>query len=345
MNKKIWKRILLGVITIFLLLFTAVILTLFWYQDKIVQNLVTAFNEDFKGAIIIGDTDISPFENFPYVSVVIENVQIFEDKADMFAPILDVSHIYLGFSFRTLLDGNININLLKVENGNFDIVRYTDGSFNLVNALTGEKKIKDIKEAYNIELQKIELNNLDIIKYDEGTSIHAETYIETATSKFINTGQKLMIGLQSQFILNVINDGDSTIFKNKHFDASTELVYDTESGLLTIHPTEIELENGIFDIDGTVGMLDEFDMDLKIHGNNPNFNLIIAFAPEELIPTLEQYENAGNLFFDVSIKGKSMSGHQPAIDAVFGCDSAYFSNPQSNKKVEDIQSCPYGRRG
>ncbi|MCK5208063.1 MAG: hypothetical protein KAQ79_08585, partial [Cyclobacteriaceae bacterium] len=201
---KFWRRFLIGVFTTFLLLFTIVIITLVWYQDKAVQKIVNAFNDDFRGAIVIGGTDISPFANFPYVSVVIENVQVYEDKADMFATILEVSHIYLGFNFWTLLGGNVNVNLLKIENGYFDIVRYLDGSFNLANALSGEKKIKDIKDEYNIELQKIELTNLDIIKYDEGTNIHAETYIESATSRFKNAENTLMIGLESQFILNVI---------------------------------------------------------------------------------------------------------------------------------------------
>ena len=309
---------------------------LVWQQDKIVQNTVADFNKDFKGAIVIGDSDISPFSNFPYISIVIQNVQVFEDQNDMFAPILDVSNIYLGFDFWTVLGGNFKVNLLKVENGNFDIVRHLDGSFNLAEALSGEKKIKEIKEEYNLELEKIELSNLDIIKYDEGTRIHAETYIENATSKFKNSKNILMIALNSQLILNVIDDGDSTMLKNKHFDAITELDYNKESGLLTIQPSDIRLKNGLFNVDGSINVHDDFDIDLNIHGNNPNFNLLIAFAPEELIPTLEQYENAGKIFFDATIKGKSLRGQYPSINAEFGCDSAYFSNPDSKKKLDQI---------
>lgn len=334
---KFWKIIIVGVSATFLLLFTAVLITLTWYQDKAVQKLVESINADFQGIIVIGDTEISPFTNFPYVSVVIENVQVYEDKADMFAPILDVSHTSLGFNLLTLLKGSLKVNLLKIENGNFDIVRYTDGSFNLVRALTGEKKIKDLKEEYNIELQKIELVNLDIIKFDEITNIHAETYIENATSRFVGGEKSLMIGLESQLILTVINDGDSTIFKNKHFDANTELEYNKENGILTIYPSEIIMKNAVFEITGAVDVHDDFDIDIGIHGNNPNFNLLIAFAPEELIPTLEEYENAGKIYFDATIKGKSLSGYRPAINAEFGCDSAYFRNPITDKKLEQIE--------
>ena len=345
MNKKLWKRILTGTIGGVVLAFVLAILVVVWQQDKIVQNTVNAFNEDFKGAIIIGDSDISPFANFPYISIVIQNGQVFEDQEDMFAPILDVSNIYLGFNFWTVLGGNLKVNLLKVENGNFDVVRHLDGSFNLVHALSGEKKIKDIKEEYNIELEKIELANLDIIKYDEGTRIHAETYIENATSKFKNSESNLVVALSSQLILNVIDDGDSTMLKKKHFDTSIELEYIKESGLLHLKPSDIKLEKGIFTIDGTIDVPNDFDIDLNIHGNNPNFDLLIAFAPEELIPTLEQYDNAGKIYFDATIRGKSLRGEYPAINAEFGCDSAYFSNPTSNKRLEDIAFKGYFTNG
>ena len=99
MNKKIWKRVIIGVIVSLLIAFGAAIMILVWQQDKFVQNSVNTFNKDFKGAIVIGDSDISPFENFPYISIVIQNVQVYEDQADMFAPILDVSKIYFGFNF------------------------------------------------------------------------------------------------------------------------------------------------------------------------------------------------------------------------------------------------------
>ena len=330
------KRIAIGILVLIVVVFTASILVLYWKQDQVIQSTIGKFNEDFKGAIVIGDTDISPFANFPYISIVVSNVQVFEDQADMFAPILDVSNIYLGFNILTILDGDLKVKKLKVENGNFDIVRHYDGTFNLVAALSGEKDIEEIKKEYSLELEQIELANLDIIKYDEATGIHAETYIEEATSRFVNSVSTLQIALESKLVLNVIDNGDSTVFKNKHFDATTELVYDKDSGMLIIHPSDIMLENGSFNVDGSIDIANDFDMNIDIHGNNPNFNLLIAFAPEQLIPTLEQYDNAGKIYFEAEIRGKSLRGQYPAITAEFGCDSAFFANPNSNTVLDQI---------
>jgi hypothetical protein len=335
-NRKVIKKILLGFAISLMVIVTVTAIAMNWFQDVVVQKIVTGLNEDFKGALVIEDTDIRPFANFPYISLAIKNVQVFEDKEDMFAPILDVSDIYLGINFWSLLSGEFKVNMLKIENGNFDIYRYTDGSFNLVNALSGKAKINEIKEEYNIELKRIELANLDIIKYDEESRVHVETYIEKGTARFRNTDELLMIAIESQLLLNVINDGDSTIFTHKHFEASTELDYYRKTGELVIQPTVIKMKNADFNVAGKIDVLDEFNVDIDIHGRNPNFNLLIALAPKELIPTLELYENAGNIYFDISILGKTLSGEQPAIYAEFGCDNAYFKNPESQKQLEEI---------
>jgi uncharacterized protein involved in outer membrane biogenesis len=174
---------------------------LIWYQDQLVQKLLADVNENFNGALIIEDTNIEPFQNFPYISIAIKNVQVYEDKEDMFAPILDVSDISLGLNFWSLIKGDVEVNMLRVENGNFDIYRYADGSFNLMNALAGRMEVDELKEEYNIELKKIELLNLDIIKYDESTRYHVETYIEHASSRFRNTESLLMIGWKASFSL------------------------------------------------------------------------------------------------------------------------------------------------
>ncbi len=330
------RRLITSVIIIIIGIITAANAILYTYQDNIVQKLVEGLNKDFKGALIIEDTDIRPFINFPYISLAINNVQVYEDKEDMFAPILDVSNIHLGINFWSLLSGDFKVNMLRIENGNFDIYRYSDGSFNLVNALSGEKKIEDLKETYNIELKKIELANLDIIKFDESTNVHVETYIKNAISRFKNSDELLMIALESDFILNVIHDGDSTFLTHKDFNAKTELDYYRETGILDIQPTKINLKNASFNVEGQIDVPNNFNVDIKINGNNPNFNLLIALAPKELIPTLEQYENAGNIYFEASIEGETLSGKQPAINADFGCDSAYFKNPSSQKQLEEI---------
>jgi hypothetical protein len=80
MSARFWKRIVLGIILIPLLLFGALLIMIIWKQDEIVQELISKANEDFAGEIRIADTHISLFENFPYISIDLDHVKVFEDK-------------------------------------------------------------------------------------------------------------------------------------------------------------------------------------------------------------------------------------------------------------------------
>ena len=46
-------------------LFSIVIVIFYWKQDAIIQELISTLNEDFKGKVEIGESHVSPFENFP----------------------------------------------------------------------------------------------------------------------------------------------------------------------------------------------------------------------------------------------------------------------------------------
>jgi len=93
---------------------------------------------------------------------------------------------------------------------------------------------------------------------------------------------------------------------------------------------------GEITIDGTLDIRDSLNLDLKVHGRKPNFDLFFAFAPEELIPVLEKYENAGEIFFEGEIKGKATQGI-PAFSIDFGCKNAYFKNTTNDMKVDELR--------
>jgi hypothetical protein len=81
---------------------------------------------------------------------------------------------------------------------------------------------------------------------------------------------------------------------------------------------------------------DDLNLDIRIDGNKPNFDLFLAFAPEELDPVFQRYENAGKIFFNASITGKAANGYNPRVTADFGCEDAFFNNKISSKRLDDL---------
>lgn len=327
---------LLGIVLAPVLIFAVVVGVVYWKQASITQELVATLNHDFEGEVVLHDTHISPFVNFPYISIDLEELTIYEDKTRATAPLLQVKDIYLGFDLLTILKGVIDINSIKMKEGTIRIVQHPDGEINIINALSSKKPIEDAGEEFHIHLKSIELANIDIIKINEADSLTLEIFINDAQGKFQSAKEHLMIGLNSRFLFNLISGADTTFIKHKHFDIHTQLDFNKVSQLLTIQPSEVKLENGVFGMSGSIDVDDDLNLNLAFNGNKPNFDLLLAFVPEELVPTLKKYDNQGNIFFKASVVGKSINGNSPQIVADFGCEEAFFTNTLSNRKLDDL---------
>jgi hypothetical protein len=336
MRKRFWIRLVLMLVTLPAILFGLLIAVIFWKQDSIVQELITTANKDFTGHVEIQDSHISPFANFPYVSIDLDHLSVYEDKGKSKEPLMDVADVYLGFDILTLLKGNIEIKSIKLSKGAIRLIQHTDGTFNIANALSNRTKIEDAGEEFHMDIQSIQLVNIDLIKINEENNILIEAFIDDAKSRFKTSPHHVLVSLDSRFQMNVIANGDTTFVKHKHFDIHTQLDFDQDTKILTIQPSELKLEKALFKMDGKIDFDDDMNMDVKFHGNKPNFDLFLAFAPEELTPVLQRYDNAGKIFFEASITGKSTNGHNPLVLADFGCEDAFFNNRTSMKKLDQL---------
>ena len=297
------KRMLIWFLLIPALVLSTIIVVIYFKQDTIVQSQISKLNNNFQGKIAIGDVHIAPFTNFPDISLKVDDVTVHESKDADLSAILDVADIYIGFNIWDLLLGDYDIHSLLIEDGFVDLVMHLDGKTNLENALATATE-GESGSPINVHLHKIELKNLDIHQREESTNLDIETLIYWAKGGF-NTGkEQIAAHIDSEFELNIINDGDTSYFKHKHFEFHTDLVFDETNGMLSFKPSGITMEHGDFQLEGSIDTKNDMTLDIAVKGTKPSFDMFIAFAPEELIPVLERYENAGKIYFNAHRKTK-----------------------------------------
>lgn len=316
-------------------LFGLALTTIYRHQDELVQNQIESLNQDYKGLISVADVHLAPFKNFPYVSLKIDSVKITESKAEDSPVILDVADIYVGFDLMDLLTGNIDIQTLLIENGFFNLVFHEDGTNNIQNALATNDE-SGSSDPLDIHLKRIKLVNLDIHKLNESSSTDIETYIYLAEGGFKSANGNINAHIDTEFELNVIQSGDTTYINHKQFEFHTDLSFNEESGVLDIEPSGITLEHSDFELEGRVDTKNDMDLDLSVKGTKSDFDMLIAFAPHDLIPVLERYENAGNIYFNAVIQGPSINGKQPFFDAHFGASEAFLENVMKGRRMDDL---------
>ena len=344
-SKRFWRRFTIWFFGAPTLLFFVLVLIVYVKQDAIVQDLIEDLNKDFAGSMEVEDSHISMFENFPYISIDLEHFKVFETKNKRNEALVDVEDLYVGFNLWTVITGKMEIKKIKLKEGKINLVQHKNGEFNVVKALSPTHEIEDAGEEFHLDLKKVELENIDLTKLNESNNIKIEAYINDAHSKLRTAEDHVMAACDARFILNIIKDGDTTFFKHKHIDLDTQVDFLKVKDIMTIQPTAVHIEGAEFNFEGNIDFLDEVNLDLTMSGNKPNFDLFIAMAPEELIPTLRQYNNRGDIYVKTTIKGKSINGHNPAIDAHFGCKDGFFQHSESKKKLNSVNFEGYFTNG
>jgi hypothetical protein len=345
-SPKYWAKIIARFFLVLCFLILTIGAMLYWKQDSVVRQIIEYSNEHYQGKIELEGSHISPFVNFPYISVDLEGLQIYESKTVEEAPIIALQDAYLGFDLWQILRGNFQLKSIFLNEGCLKFIQHKDGQFNIVRALMPLDTIKNDEQApFKLAIKSISLHHVDIHKLNESTGIDVDVFVNDATAELAINGTHTMIDLDSRFEMNLIHNNDTTLIKHKHFELNSKVDFDTEKQLIRLAPSKIKLEMGEFNIEGYFDIANDQYLDIKLNGTKPNFDLLIAFAPETLIPTLKSYENRGEVFFEGTVKGSTANGNIPKIDARFGCSKGFIQNRTTQTKIEAMEFSGYFNNG
>jgi hypothetical protein len=347
MRKRKWIIILSLILLPFLILIGGVT-GIYKNQRTITQKAISMINEQFVGELVIENSYISPFANFPYISIDLRGVRFFEDKSKKKKPLYEAEDLYLGFNLFEILKGQYNVKSIKIRNGHLDLVQFENGDINLLQAknLNNESETSSPpSEAFEFNLSQFILEGFDISFYNQGSGQETLSRIDRLDSKIRVATDHIYLDVESRLTLNIFQDSIPTFFNNKRLELDWEVDYHQSEEKIIISPSKLMLEASLFTLEGTVDIDDDFNMDLKLYGEKPDFNVFAAFAPLEVSEALKKYKNEGQIYFLGTIEGKSSNGHTPAVSVEFGCENAYFVNTEFDKRVDDLRFSGYFTNG
>ena len=107
--QKRWKGILSIVIVVTGVLIGGLLLYVRSHQNQIIKDEIALLNEAYKGRITVGNSELSIWGNFPYLSIKVYDIKIFETKADDAPLIMEVEDIYVGFNLWDMVSGNYDV--------------------------------------------------------------------------------------------------------------------------------------------------------------------------------------------------------------------------------------------
>ncbi len=340
-RKKFWWRISLFVILIPLSLIITAVGIFYWKQDAIVQSILEDVNDTFAGEISVEQSHIELFKAFPYISIDLKDVKLYEDKSrEEEKEIIHLNDAYVGFSLWDILRGEFDVKSVILNAGHINIVQLCDGKLNLLEALSidmTEEADSTESAPLQFQLDNVIIEDLHVRFYNEEREAGLETNFEFAKVKFANKTDFLLANLQTKFFVTLFKNGQEPRFKNKSFEIDTKLKYLKDLDLVQLAPSEFQFEKVQLNLEGSAELSGEQHIDMKISGQKDNFDILIALAPNDLVPVLQSYGNKGRIYVQAAIKGSLKDGQMPGINATFGCNEGSFQNSLNQKTLDAIE--------
>lgn len=348
-RKILLRFILLPVISLILL--TGIAITLLYsQQQRLVELAVKELNKKLPGKLAIAGSELSVFQNLPYISIRLRQVQFYDSKLATAKPICEVEHLYVGFSLPDLLRQQYHVKAIALKNGHIDLVQGKDGKLNIVEAsrINGDStptKKDTASTALDLDVKKVVLKNMHISFLDDSSGQQAAAQIDRIQSSLRVDSQQIVADLQGQLLVDYTHPGDTSLFRHKHLETDIQFSYDKLSQVLKLPVGRLKLEEAVFNITGTADLLHDNTVDFRITGDKPDLGQLLSFAPPAVKKELKHFRYDGRLDFDGTVKGKLKGGQQPLIVLSFSCANAWLHNKEANKKLDSLAFKGYYTNG
>ena len=336
LRKIIFRFLILPVICLIILVCAATAV-LYYQQQRLVRMAVNELNKQLPGELIVGGSDISVFQNYPYISIAVKNVRFFADKDTTGKTIFEAEKIFVGFNLTDILKQQYHAKVILLKNGCIDIVK-DNGRMNILDAirLSQDTSTIDTTKALDLVLKKLVLKNMDISFFDKQSLEQVHAHIDRIQSAFRSDSLQMDADLQGAMLVDYIWPGDSSLLRHKRLETDITLSYNKTNGILALQQGKLKLEDAMFNITGTADLLHDNLVDLKFSGDKTDFRQLFAFAPEKLAKELKHFKYDGHMDFKGTIKGKLQNGKIPRIDLTFSCKNGWLHNTESKRKLDSL---------
>src|SRR5215510_1541658 len=132
-RRRILRLTLIPVLSLILLLGIAVAI-LYSQQQRLVGIAVDRLNKELPGELTVGGSNITIFQNWPYISIGLQNVKFYPDKQARDKPIYEAERMFVGFSLPDILKQKYRVKAIVLKNGSLRLIQDTAGRLNIVEA-------------------------------------------------------------------------------------------------------------------------------------------------------------------------------------------------------------------
>lgn len=161
-------KLLIIVCMLFLALAAGVLIYVHYNKTRILSELIQEAAKRVHGRISVRKMDVSLFENFPRISILLRDVEVNDTIHQHFEEsIFSSKKVYVGLRWGSILTGDVEVNNIEISDGNILLFTDSTGYTNkyLLNGGGGNKgKAKKVKHIPQISIRNTTFSIKDLLR-------------------------------------------------------------------------------------------------------------------------------------------------------------------------------------
>lgn len=327
---KTLRRVFFYLVLAISVLLIALAGSVFLFKDRIIKQFIVEANKHLSTPVKVGKIDVSIFEDFPQLSIVLNDVYV-EDSQDGQYPLLTADRISFQMNPLEVYSGNYSIKGLRVENSETNLKVNKKGETNYQVVKSGSSSGSG---TIGFELKDVALINTVVHYTDINLNQDFDFTSKDLTATIKTNNDLYSIHATGQLTTEKISIDNSLFLGGKAFTIETDLVYDDARKSLTISPSTLQLKKAKFLVSGTYDWKTENLIDITTKGENTDIQTLISLFPDNVGQKLEKYDSKGDVYFNAHVKGQISKTKNPLFTVNFGFNNATVFHPDYQSRIE-----------
>jgi hypothetical protein len=325
------RKFLLYLLLVIVVLIGAAVAGVFFFKDRIIKQFVTEANKQLNTPVTIGKIDVSLFEDFPKLSIVLNNVYV-EDSRPEKSPLLTAKTISFQMNAIGVWNGDYTVKGLKVSNSEVNIRIDKKGNTNYVVLKESDSKGGD--GSVSFALKDVSLINTKV-NYVDASSKQDMIFTSTDLMASIEWTDDLYdIHAKGEITSDkMLIDGISYL-QGKSFESNMDLIYDDARKNIVIKPSTLQLKRAGFTVEGTYTWKDRNIVNITTSGTNADIQTLLSLLPGNISKKVDKYQSNGDVYFNARLKGEISPHKDPSLSIDFGFNDATIFHPDYRTKIE-----------
>jgi hypothetical protein len=314
---KFFKRSLLVLLVLILLIPAALFIITHFYKKEIADALIKNLNDNFDLTLTVKEVDVSIFANFPQASVSLDNVMLDNKLHAASEPLLKAEKVKISFNLRKLLKKEFEINAIAVQTASINLVTNEDGTKNFEfkkkdTTVTAAKSGSGLD--FNIKKISIDHTQFDFSNKARGQHIALNLSDEVIDMRRNPEGFDFTLKGEVEIGGLLFNPNKGAFLKN----ISAKL--DLEGSLYTVNktcfirePSSIEIEDVRYPANVLVKLGEEKSLTLKISARELSYHKGLKLVNPKIAKILSNYSITKPMDLDLLLYTSLGKRQEPVI--------------------------------